>query len=159
LVIGRNNDETDEAFTWVNNDSRCSNFPIGNGISQITEIPRLGFFTFVSSLHISGNGRRLAFISNTNNPIIDMVGGTNTDFSGEVFFTDLNEAGEPDGIKKQVTDTTEPNPEITVINFSAYGKRLSRDGRYILFGSLKDMDSNGQGNGTTLNSFALYLSL
>lgn len=157
LVVGRNNDENREIFSWVNNDSRCANFPIGNGISQITETPYQGFFTFVSSLNLSGNGRRLAFASNTNNPIIDMVGGNNSDFSAEVFFTDLNEAGEPDGVKKQVTDTTEPNPEITAILFKSYGKRLSRDGRYILFDSLKSIDSNGQGQGTTFSSYALYL--
>jgi uncharacterized protein (TIGR03437 family) len=83
-----------------------------------------------------------------------MTGGSNADLNEEVFFADLDASGNPTGTKRQVTATTRTNPG-DVINIFNYGRRMSRDGRYIAFDSFADLA--GESGGTNQTSFALYL--
>ncbi len=106
---------------------------------------------------ISGNGTRVAFQSNGDNPIVGMIGGNNADRSVEVFYADLD--GTTGGttttsVKKQVTKTTRVNPG-DVINIFSVGRRMSRDGRYIAFDSYATDLSTV--NGANSTSFVLYL--
>ena len=141
-------DNNDEIFTYVRN---------LNVIGQVTKTQR-GTLTdpiFNQNPTISGNGLRVAFLSNGNNPIVGMTGGSNTDNNIEIFYSDLNAAGVPSGAnQRQITTTTRTNPADTVNVFDV-GRRMSRDGRYIAFDSYADLAN--ENNGTNFTSFALYL--
>ncbi|MBA3600689.1 MAG: hypothetical protein H0W45_05515 [Acidobacteria bacterium] len=139
----------DEIFTFVRN---------SNTVSQVTQTAR---GTVVDPIYnqtptISGNGLRVAFQSNADNPIRLMTGGSNTDRNIEVFFADLDSTGNPTAtsIKRQVTTTARVNPG-DVVNVLDFGRRMSRDGRYIAFDSFADLA--GESGGTNQTSFALYL--
>ena len=145
------NFDNDEIFTYVR---------LTNTVEQITATPpgTLAGFIYNSNPTISrtptaGLAMRVAFISSASNPIIGMTGGNNTDLSEEVFFTDLDASGNPAGIRRQVT-TTSPNNTGDVVNIFNYGRRMSRDGRYIAFDSYANLTAAGS---PILTSFALYL--
>ena len=78
---------------------------------------------------ISGNGTRVAFLSNTNNPIRLMSGGANTDGNVEIFYADLL-GGSADvtatSVKRQVTTTARVNPG-DLVNILDLGRRMSRN--------------------------------
>ena len=147
-------DNNDEIFTFVRN---------SNTISQVTKTTR---GTIVAPIYnqnptVSGNGLRVTFLSNADNPVIGMTGGSNTDGNAEIFYTDLNAGGTPAAtapsatvIGKQVTTTARTNPG-DLINVLDFGRRMSRDGRYIAFDSYADLAS--ENGGTNQTSFALYL--
>ena len=154
LVPGGNpfpDDDNDEIFTFVRSG-------LSGTISQITQTPRGPIFDPIYNKHpsISGNGMRVIFSSTGNNPIIGMTGGNNPDTSRneEIFLADLDAAGAPTGIKRQLTVTTPTNPG-DIVNILDIGRRLSRDGRYLAFDSAADL-ANEHG-GTNQTSFALYL--
>ena len=81
-----------------------------------------------------------------------MTGGNNTDNSLEVFYADVDSSGSPSGIKKQVTQTT-PATAGAVVNIFNFGKRMSRDGRYIGFDSFAELENAG----AIQTSFATYI--
>jgi uncharacterized protein (TIGR03437 family) len=126
LVPPRNSgiDANDEIFIYKR---------LSNSIVQVTQTPygQVSNPVYNITPSISGNGRRVVFISSTTNPINGMSGGCNPDFSEEVYFSDLNDFGEPDGIKRQVTITTRID-----YNGETYlepaTRTISRDGRYII---------------------------
>ncbi|HXH69547.1 MAG TPA: hypothetical protein VNI60_04285, partial [Pyrinomonadaceae bacterium] len=143
----------DEIFTYVRN---------SNTTAQVTRTTRgtISAPTYNQNPTVSGNGLRVAFLSNAENPVIGMSGGSNTDGNVEIFYTDLNAAGNPvptapsaTVIGRQVTITTRTNPG-DLVNVLDYGRRMSRDGRYIAFDSYADLAGGG---GTNQTSFALYL--
>ena len=140
----------DEIFTYV------------RGTAATNQITVTSRGTIVAPLYnqnptISGNGTRVAFFSNTNNPIRLMTGGSNTDGNAEIFYADLL-GGTADvtatSVKRQVTMTTRTNPG-DVINILDLGRRMSRDGRYIAFDSYADLAN--ESGGTNLPDFALYV--
>lgn len=142
----------DEIFSYVRN---------SNTITQVTRTTRgtIAAPIYNQSPTVSGNGLRVAFLSNAENPVIGMTGGSNADGNVEIYYTDLNAGGSPVAtlpngmiIGKQVTTTTRANPGDTV-NILDYGRRMSRDGRYIAFDSYADL----AGTGAIQTSFALYL--
>lgn len=141
------NFDNDEIFVY----SRTANV-----ISQITATPRGTVASPTTNLNstISGNGLRVTFVSNANNPIVGMTGGTNSDLNGEIYYADLDANGSPTGTKKQVTATTRTNAG-DVLNILNFGRRMSRDGRYIAFDSYADLAN--ENSGTNQASFALYL--
>ena len=55
---------------------------------------------------ISGNGLRIAFISTANSPVPGTTGGTNTDNSEEIFYTDIVAGTGTTANPKQITQTT-----------------------------------------------------
>ncbi len=143
----------DEIFSYVRN---------SNTINQIT---RTGRGTVAAPIYnqnptISGNGLRIAFLSNADNPVVGMGGGSNADGNVEIFYTDLNAAGSPSAfanttaVGRQITQTATTNPG-DIVNIFDIGRRMSRDGRYIAFDSYADL-ANSSG-GANLDSFALYL--
>jgi uncharacterized protein (TIGR03437 family) len=138
----------DEIFTYVRNPARTN---------QITVTTR---GTIVAPIYnqnptISGNGTRVAFLSNANNPIRLMTGGSNADGNVEIYYADLL-GGTGDvtetSVKRQVTITTRNNPG-DLVNILDLGRRMSRDGRYIAFDSYADL----AGSGANQTSFALYV--
>lgn len=148
LVSGGNAspNNNDEIFTFVRTAA---------ALSQVTQTPRgtISAPIFNANPTISGNGLRVAFLSNGNNPIAGMTDGTNSDGNAEIFYTDLNAAGAPSANRTQVTKTIRTNAG-QVINVFDFGRRMSLDGRYIAFDSYADLAVS---QGTNLSSFALYL--
>ncbi len=143
----------DEIFSYVRN---------SNSINQVT---RTGRGTAAAPIYnqnptISGNGLRIAFLSNAENPVIGMTGGSNADGNVEIYYTDLNAAGIPSAfanstsVGRQITQTSAAVVG-DIVNIFDIGRRMSRDGRYIAFDSYADL-ANSSG-GTNLDSFALYL--
>ncbi len=137
----------DEIFTYTRS---------SNTLSQVTQTPRGSASNpvYATNSTISGNGRRVALFSNADNPIVGMTGGMNSDNNFEVFYADLGANGSPAAAKVQVTNTTQDNPG-SLVNIFSFGRRMSRDGRFIAFDSFADLtNENGGANQT---SFALYL--
>lgn len=138
-----------EIFTFI---------PATSTITQITKTPRGSISSPIKNRNAtisklpSGN-HRIVFESNADNPVHLMTGGTNTDRNAEVFYTDIDTAGALTATKKQVTSTVRTNPS-DVLNVLNYGRRMSRDGRYIAFDSYVDLENASPTNQT---SFALYL--
>lgn len=150
LITGGNPfpaEDNDEIFTYVRTSAT---------ISQVTKTPRgnIAAPIYNTNSTISGDGTRVAFLSNANNAIIGMKGGTNTDLNEEIYFSDLDAAGAPTGTRKQVTATTRTNPG-DVVNILHFGRRMSRDGKYIAFDSYADLAS--ENSGTNYTSFATYI--
>jgi hypothetical protein len=142
-------ENNDEIFTYVRN---------SNALGQVTRTLRGTVTAPIFSLNstISGNGLRVAFICNGDNPIVAMTGGSNSDRNLEIFYSDLDSTGTPTGTKKQVTTTTRANPG-DIVNTLNFGRRMSRDGRFIAFDSFANLDATGAGTSTNATSFALYL--
>ena len=155
LMPGFNADQNREIFVHERNDPTgvCQNVP---GIAQVTRTPNeILSPIFNISPSLSGNGRRLAFASSANNPVIGMTSGNNPEFNAEVFYTDLADDGRPDGIKRQITFTAPPNPTVTMNILTIGGRRMSRDGRFITMESRAQLEVvNG---GTAQSTYALYL--
>ena len=140
-------DNNDEIFTYIRS---------SNTLSQITKTIRGSASNpiYAADSTISGNGQRVSFFSNADNPIVGMTGGANSDNNFEVFYADLTANGTPAAAKVQITNTTRVNPG-DIVNLLSFGRRMSRDGRYIAFDSFADLaNENGGANQT---SFALYL--
>lgn len=125
-------------------------------ISQITQTPRgpISAPQNNNAPTISGDGMRVMFASNSNNPIIGMTGGSNADLNVEVFYADLNANGVPSGVKKQVTTTSPTNPG-DIVNVVNIGTRMSRDGKFIAFDSYADLANENAG--AVQIGFATYL--
>lgn len=138
-----------------NNDEIFSYFRTGAVVSQVTQTPRgtISAPIYSGNPSISGNGLRVAFLSNGDNPIVGMTGGTNSDNNVEIFYTDLNASGAPVANRTQVTKTTRTTAG-QIINVFDLGRRMSLDGRYIAFDSYADLAAS---QSTNLSSFALYL--
>lgn len=136
LVAGGNTFPTadnDEIFTYVRATAT---------MSQVTKTPRgpnAGNPLYNKNPSISGNGLRVAFASNYDNPVQGMTGGNNAlpNNNEEIFYADLNGSGAP-VLGKQVTVTT-PTVVGAIVNVLDPGRRLSRDGRYIAFDSRADL--------------------
>ncbi len=147
LVVGSNPfpEDNPEVFTY----NRTL-----QAVRQVSLTPRGTILApiFNSNPIISGNGLRVAYISNGNNPTIGMTGGVNTDRSEEIFFTDLDSTGAPTGTRRQVT-TTAPTNAGDIVNVFSPGKRMSRDGRYIIFESVADL----AGTGANQSRFGTFL--
>lgn len=138
----------DEIFTY---------FRTGAVTNQITVTNRGNVTSPVynQSPTISGSGTRVAFLSNADNPFSLTVAGNNADRNVEIFFADLNGANGSIGTnRRQVTTTARVNPG-DLVNILDFGRRMSRDGRYIAFDSYADLA--GENGGTNYASFALYV--
>ncbi len=140
-----------EIFTYV----RAANI-----ISQVTATPRgtaasptINYNPTISGTIASTGNMRVAFGSNAENPVIGMSGGSNSDRSEEIYYSDLDASGAPTGARTQITQTTPTNVG-DVVNILNYGRRMSRDGRYIAFDSFAQLETSGAPIQT---SFALYL--
>lgn len=149
-LVGTGNqapEDNPEIFTFVRGTAT---------LSQVTQTPRGPVFAPISNQTptISGNGLRIMFAGNGRNPIVGMTGGNNDDENDEVFFSDLDANGVPTGIKRQVT-TTSPKNEGDAVNIINFGRRMSRDGKYIAFDSFADITNEHSGEIQT--AFATFL--
>ncbi len=142
--------DNDEIFSFVRGTSV---------LTQITATPRGNIanpiYNANSTITNLTSGWRVVFLGNANNPIVGMT-GSNADNNEEIFFADLDASGAigTTTTKKQVTTTARTNPG-DVVNILNYGRRMSRDGRYIAFDSFADLA--GENNGTNYTSFATYV--
>jgi len=135
------------------------NFTVTN--KQVTATPRstLQRPSSNNSPSISGSGTRIAFISTEINPIKGMSGGTNTDFTEEIFFADVDSNGSPSTLLKvQVTNTVPASPG-NVVNLFDYGRRISRDGRFIAFDSFAAFETDGNPIQTSFGTYVYDTSL
>jgi uncharacterized protein (TIGR03437 family) len=119
-------------------------------IKQVTATPRGTILAPIYNLNpnisnLAGGGFRVAFLSNGNNPVKGMTGGNNADRTDEIFYADLDANGSPTGTKRQVTQTAAATAG-TIVNIFSYGRRMSRDGRYIAFESIADLTNENGGN-------------
>jgi len=152
LITGGNpfpSADNDEIFAFVRGT---------NTLTQITTTPRgtIGnpIYNANSTItNLTAGGWRVVFLSNGNNPIVGMT-GSNADNNEEIFYVDLDSAGAFGATKKQVTTTTRTNPG-DVVNVLTYGRRMSRDGRFIAFDSYADLAS--ENGGTNQAGFATYI--
>lgn len=140
-------EDNPEIFTFIRGSST---------ISQVTMTPRGGIGEPIANFTptISGNGLRVMFSSNADNPIIGMKGGDNTDLNEEVFLADLDASGAPTGVNRQVTNTSPTNPG-EIVNLVNFGRRLSRDGRFLAFDSYADITNENAGENQP--GFATFL--
>jgi hypothetical protein len=147
--------DNDEIFAFIRSTMTANFGGTGGTMVQVTQTPRgtIGNPIYNANAVISGNGLRIAFQSNANNPIVGMMGGTNSDNNEEIFFADID-AGGTIGNRKQVTATTRTNPG-DVVNTFYYGRRMSRDGRFIAFDSFADLAN--EHSGTNQNGFATFV--
>lgn len=156
-LTGNNIEENDEIYAWTNERSDCNNRTTPS-LGQVTSMPRLsvpqGIPLYVGSPTLSGDGRRIAFFSNATNPVRGTLGGINPDFNGEIFFTDLNNAGNPTGQSRQVTNTNNVDPTLSINTFTGGGERISRNGRYLALESRWQLES---ANGSLQSSSALFV--
>lgn len=146
-------EDNDEIFTYVRSAAQ---------LNQVTKTPRGPITNPIYSKFptISGNGSRVAFASTADDPIDDPNSATNFDTGSnpessrneEVFYADLLN-GVPTG-GRQITTTTPTNPGEPV-NIYDFGRRMSRDGRYIAFDSYADLGTSP--NGANLPGFATFL--
>jgi len=118
-----------------------------NNLTQITATPRGSILRPIYNVNpnISGNGLRVSFLSNADNPIVGMTSGNNSDNSDEIFYADLDANGNPTGTKRQVTQTSATQTN-DFVNIFSYGRRMSRDGRFIAFESFADLTNENNGN-------------
>ncbi len=173
LVAGRNSfptNDNDEIFTFVRSGGKrvaqlskaSGNLPICVGITvgticQVTQTPRGPIFDPIYNRNpsISGNGSRVVFVSTGDGPIIGTTPGENppTSRNEEVFIANLT-GGAPSSGHRQITVTTSTNPGDPV-NILDFGKRISRDGRYVAFDSFADLAAVSPA--PNLTSFATYV--
>lgn len=115
------------AFTQVTNTTTTSpNFPL-----------------FSANAALSSDGSVLTFISNAN------LTATNSDLNAEIYLANYNTGtGQISGLK-QVTKTKNDATTNSTTNIMTYGRRLSRDGKFIAFESLAS-DPKTEG---TINPF------
>jgi hypothetical protein len=144
------NFDNDEIFTYV---------PATNTLTEITTTPRGTIANPIYNINstitnLTNGGWRIVFMSNANNPIVGMTGTTNNDNNEEIFFAELDAAGALGATKKQVTTTARTNPG-DVVNIFNYGKRMSRDGRFIAFDSFADLA--GEHSGANQTGFATFV--
>jgi uncharacterized protein (TIGR03437 family) len=140
----------DEIFTYARSLNRLNQITLTTR-GTIVE-PTLNLTPTISGF--SNNLLRVAFASNADKPIAS-ISESNADRNFEIFYSDLDVTGavSSTGAKKQITVTSRTNPG-DVINILDFGRRMSRDGRYIAFDSYADL---AVVNGTNQTSFALYL--
>ena len=139
-------DDNDEIFTYVQS---------AGSLQQVTKTPRgeVASPIYNKNPSISGNGLRVAFSSTGDNPVVGMTGGNNPSASRneEIFYADLNAIGAAT-FGKQVTATV-GTVSAPVVNILDYGRRLSRDGRFIAFDSTADL----VGGGANAAGFAVFV--
>jgi uncharacterized protein (TIGR03437 family) len=154
-------EDTDEIFTFVRGGATaCAG--AGPGLRQVTKTPRTDLSNPIYNKaptisDLPSGGARVVFSSTGDNPIVGMTGGNNplSSRNEEIFVADLGD-GAPvaGGLKKQLTTTTQTNPG-DLVNILDYGRRMSRDGRYVAFDSYADLAN--ESGGTNQTSFALYV--
>ncbi len=125
----------------ANNDEIFFHIRGTTAIKQVTTTPRgtIGapIYNANSTItNLSPTSWRIAFLSNADNPIVGMT-GSNADKNEEIFYTDLD-SGSNFIATKQVTTTSRTNLG-DIVNIFTYGRRMSRDGRYITFDSYADL--------------------
>ena len=141
--------DNDEIFSFV------------RGTSTLTQITATARGTIANPIYnanstitnLTTGGWRVVFLSNGNNPIVGMT-GSNADTNEEIFYADIDSAGALSAAKKQVTTTARTNPG-DVVNILNYGRRMSRDGRYIAFDSYADLAN--EHTGTNQAGFATFI--
>ncbi|HYP52903.1 MAG TPA: hypothetical protein VEQ42_05150, partial [Pyrinomonadaceae bacterium] len=99
---------------------------------------------------LSGDGSAIAFISSADFGLgVEDVANRG---GAEIFYA--NTDGATLSNLRQVTRTPNDN---NVVNILSFGRRISRNGRFLLFESRADIQSNGAVNGALLNLNGTYL--
>ena len=136
-LVGTNADGSPEIFLYKRS-------PAPTALVQLTATtPAAREIPFSENPSLSGDGSVIAFISNAN------LLTNNTDHNAEIFLGSFN--GTTATVTRQVTQTSVPSADLTgvVINIMSPGRRLSRDGEFLLFESRADLPANGAIQNTT----------
>jgi hypothetical protein len=153
-------------------------FRQGLGITQITNTLRgqIANPTYSKNPTISGDGTRVVFASTGDDPVpllqptpgpspvpspspsptqppsFDCGSNPSNSKNEEIFVANMNLSGVPTGCR-QVTTTTPTNPG-EIVNILDFGKRMSRNGRFIAFDSFADLtNEHGGANQTAFATF------
>ena len=183
LIAGANSfptSDNDEIFVYrrtVGSDGIPEGQTSGT-IRQVTLTPRgvISNPIYNKFSSISGDGTRIVFASTGDGPVPSIqpvpapspspvpsppapmnCGSSNpsTSRNEEVFYVTLDLTGTPTACR-QITTTTPTNPG-DAVNLFSYGRRISRDGRFVAFDSYADLASENSPSGTNFSSFASYL--
>ena len=128
-------------------------------ISQLTDTlnpPNSAInIVFNSNPTLSGSGARIAFLSSASNPVQSPADPPNTRRNGEVYVADFNGIAMSNVRRATTPVTFDPNqPIVHEFNF---GRRMSRDGNFLLFESTANIQPDGSITGTLNNAFAIFL--
>jgi Tol biopolymer transport system component len=173
LVTGGN------TFPFADNDEIFT-YRQGGSYTQVTETLRgpLSNPIYSKNPTISGDGTRIAFASTGDDPVpltqptpqpspqpspspppsFDCGSNPSTSRNEEIFVANLNASAVPIGCR-QITTTTPPTPG-EIVNMLDFGKRMSRNGRFIAFDSYADLANPSPSpvpSPSPTPSFATYL--
>jgi uncharacterized protein (TIGR03437 family) len=132
----------------ANADANPEVFIFNRGTSAFTQVTNttttsVNFPLFSSNPAISSDGSVLTFVSNAD------LAAANTDLNAEVYLANYNTGtGQISGLK-QVTRTKNDTTTNATTNLLTFGRRLSRDGKFLAFDSLAS-DPKTEG---TINPF------
>jgi uncharacterized protein (TIGR03437 family) len=134
---GTNADGSPEIFLYKRSPTPASLVQLTATTPAGNQIP------FSENPSLSADGSVIAFISNAN------LLTNNADLNAEVFLGSFN--GTTATVTRQVTQTAVASPDLTgvSINILSPGRRLSRDGEFLLFESRADLPGNGAIQNTT----------
>ncbi|HKR02984.1 MAG TPA: hypothetical protein VJT09_20060 [Pyrinomonadaceae bacterium] len=133
LVSGGNTDANPEIFIYRRTPSATITQLTVTGTTALNPI-------FNENPNLSGSGSVVAFISNAN---ISAGGSTNnSDLNAEVYLGSFDASTSTAAVTRQVTRTTTPFGGLS-INFFQPGRRLSRDGNFLVLESLADLSGGG----------------
>jgi len=137
LGVNAANDISPEIFIYKRSPSPAAILQLTNTTPTGNQIP------FSENPSLSGDGSVIAFISNAN------LLTNNTDLNAEIYLGSFN--GATAAVTRQVTQTSVPSPDLIGISINALspGRRLSRDGEFLLFESRADLPGNGAIQSTT----------
>jgi uncharacterized protein (TIGR03437 family) len=136
-LLGGNADGSPEIYLYKRS-------PAPTALVQLTATTPAGReIPFSENPSLSADGSVIAFISNAN------LLTNNADHNAEVFLGSFN--GTTAAVTRQVTQTSVPSADLTgvPINILSPGRRLSRDGEFLLFESRADLPANGAIQNTT----------
>ena len=137
LVGGNNADASPEIFIYRRTPTPGTLFQLTASGTGTTP----NFF-FSENPSLSADGSVIAFISNAN------LLTNNADQNAEVYLGSFN--GTAAAVTRQVTQTTiSPNDLCACVNILSPGRRLSRDGNFLVFDSKADLPGTGATQATT----------
>jgi uncharacterized protein (TIGR03437 family) len=129
-----------------------------NSFSQLTQTanPANSAINLVFSANpsLSGDGQTIAFFS-TADFAISPAEATADKGNGEIYIANFN--GTDISNLRQVTRTPTDTTTGSTINAFSFGRRLSRNGQFLLFETRAELNANGTTNGALTNFLAIYL--
>ena len=144
-----NADANPEVFVFNRNSGSFSQLtntanPAGSAISRV----------YNANPSLSGDGATVAFISSAALPVSNAE-ATADQGNDEVYVANFN--GTDMTNLRQVTRTPNDTATGVLVNLFSFGRRISRNGNFLLFESRSNLAANGTNNGNLTAYLAVYL--